>query len=334
MKCENPVIYKKRGIKDNGKQDLRYIGHMSDFSNGYDKHFDDPAWCAINNYVVIPCGRCICCRLNYSKQWADRLILASENIKYKYFITLTYDDVAIEETKVRMYNDDDELVEGFSLVKDHVQRFLKRLRKYAIENNKIDGEHIQYYLAGEYGDLNGRPHYHIILFNFIFDDLESEYSKNGYNYYQSKVLTDLWTYGRTQVCDVTYETCAYVAGYVTKKVYGDKAQKYYSDKAIIPEFCTMSRRPAIGRDLYEKQKDKIYSNDSMLLLRGDKVFEIKPPRYYDKLFDIEDHTKMNDIKLARSFHRSYYHTDKYGYSYLQTCANNVKARQKNKKGEL
>lgn len=138
MKCENPVIYKKKGIKDNGKQDLRYIGRMNEFTvNGYDKHFDDPVWCAINNYVVIPCGRCICCRLNYSKQWADRLILASENIKYKYFVTLTYDDVSIEETKVRMYNDNDDLVEGYSLVKDHVQRFMKRLRKYANVNKKL-----------------------------------------------------------------------------------------------------------------------------------------------------------------------------------------------------
>lgn len=339
MKCENPIIYKCKGyyVNDDGKtvKDLEYLGHLSEFiNNPINKHIDDPNWLSINNYVVVPCNRCICCRLNYSKQWADRLILASEHIKYKYFITLTYSDDTISSTEVKMYNNNDELVIGHSLVKDHIQKFMKRLRKYAVKNNKIDGDHIQYYLCGEYGELNGRPHYHIILFNFKIDDLVEEYSKNGYQYLQSKIITDLWTYGRTQVCNVTYETCAYVAGYVTKKVYGKEAPDFYANKAIVPEFCLMSRRPAIGRELFDRDYKNIYENDSLLLLRGDKVFEIRPPRYYDKLFDIVDHNAFNDVKVARSFHRCFKHSDKYGYDYLQTCAKIVKAKQKNKKGDL
>ena len=65
---------------------------------------------------------------------------------------------------------------------------MKRLRKKY-------GSGIRFFHCGEYGDLNGRPHYHAALLNFDFPDKKLYYSNNGFNYYLSESLSDLWPYG-------------------------------------------------------------------------------------------------------------------------------------------
>ena len=41
--------------------------------------------------ILIPCGKCIGCRLDYSRHWADRMMLELETQKKAIFLTLTYD---------------------------------------------------------------------------------------------------------------------------------------------------------------------------------------------------------------------------------------------------
>ena len=40
--------------------------------------------------LEIPCGRCIGCKLDYSRQWANRCSLEATQWQNNYFITLTY----------------------------------------------------------------------------------------------------------------------------------------------------------------------------------------------------------------------------------------------------
>lgn len=125
----------------------------------------------IHEYTEIPCGKCLECKLEYSRIWADRCMLEAKSYKDNCFITLTYDE---EHCPVKEHNN--KLVK--TLVKEDLQDFIKALRNYVnykdgkyLKKEDSDYKIIRYYACGEYGSKNKRPHYHAILFNFIPDDL-------------------------------------------------------------------------------------------------------------------------------------------------------------------
>ena len=89
--------------------------------------------------VQVPCGNCIGCRLDYSRQWANRCYLESLGSKNVYFITLTYDD---EHLPVGKFGNN-------TLVPDDLKKFLKDLRRYYSYHYKLDN--IRYFACGEYG---------------------------------------------------------------------------------------------------------------------------------------------------------------------------------------
>lgn len=96
--------------------------------------------------------------------------------------------------------------------------FLKRLRKrYA--------QPLRYYGVGEYGDLYGRPHFHLALFGFNPDDYA--------------ILMEAWGLGGVHVCELNNDTAQYITGYVTKKI----GQKDWNEigNGLHPEFARMSR---------------------------------------------------------------------------------------------
>lgn len=195
------------------------------------------------------------------------------------FITLTYNP--------------ESLPKDGSLNLRHFQLFLKRLRKKF-------GNGIRFFHCGEYGEKNFRPHYHACIFNFDFDDKVLWKSNNGVKLYTSQNLDDLWSdpdtgrsLGFTTVGDVTFESAAYVARYITKKINGDKAPEHYQGKK--PEYITMSRRPGIGRGWYEKFKSDCYPSD-FLVHDGKKM---KPPKFYDRCFEIDSPEEFALIKLNR-----------------------------------
>ena len=140
------------------------------------------------------------------------------------FVTLTYND--------------EHLPANGSLNKRDITLFLKRLRKRY-------GKGIRYYQCGEYGELLSRPHHHAILFNHDFEDKQLWSVRGGVRLYRSASLEQLWPYGYSTIGDVTFESAAYVARYVVKKITGEREGEHYRGK--MPEFATMSRRPGIGR---------------------------------------------------------------------------------------
>ena len=105
---------------------------------------------------------------------------------------------------------------GFpTLVVADVQKFMKRLRKH------FTGTRVRFYLAGEYGSRNFRPHYHAILYGIDLADFPDLYPR-GYNelkqaYYSSPTMERIWKNGFIIMSEVTSRTCAYVARYVMKK---------------------------------------------------------------------------------------------------------------------
>lgn len=241
--------------------------------------------------VKLPCGRCHECRLSHSRQWAARVMNEASLYDDNCFITLTYDDDHLPKLRDKIP----------TLQKEDIQKFFKSLKKLAV------GEKIRQLYCGEYGEKNGRPHYHACLMNCDFrDKVRIEDSRSGEKQYESATLSKLWKRGRAVLGTLTFASAAYVARYVTKKVFGPDSEKHYeavdtetgeSLGQVVREFAYPSRRPGIGHDWFLKYKNSIYPCDYMIV-DGKKV---KPPKYYDKLlerYDPELHKKVQAKRWA------------------------------------
>jgi len=194
------------------------------------------------------------------------------------FITLTYNDENIPP-------------QG-SLRKMDFQKFFKRLRQHLVrENCKIP---LRYYQCGEYGEKLGRPHYHAIIFGYDFPDKYVWCTRNNYKFYRSQLLEKLWQYGHSLIGDATYDTSAYVARYVTKKITGDKSSNHYNGK--LPEYNTMSRRRGLGYSFIQKYMSDVYPHD-YIPMKGN--FVLRPPKYYDNLYDLTNPEMFLKIKEKR-----------------------------------
>lgn len=224
--------------------------------------------------IKVPCGQCIGCRLERSRQWAVRCLHESQLHENNCFITLTYNS--------------SNLPSDGSLNKRDITCFLKRLRKRF-------GPKIRFFQCGEYGSLFSRPHHHAILFNFDFPDKVLWSTNHGTALYRSAILEELWPFGFCTVGNVTFESAAYVARYITKKITGKNAADHYGER--LPEFITMSRRPGIARDWFEKYCDDVYPKDEVVVRHG---LICKPPRYYDKIFDLTNADLLIKIKAKRT----------------------------------
>lgn len=216
--------------------------------------------------LSLPCGRCIGCRLDYSRTWATRCVHEASLYGSNCFITLTYRD------------------DRDSLCKRDFQLFMKRLRK-AFEPRKV-----RFFGAGEYGSLTSRPHYHACLFNCDFSDRRRLKGGAGSSttLYRSGQLESLWTEGISSVGSMSFASAAYVARYCLKKITGDRARDHYSRLdaegrvfSIEPEFALMSRRPGIGREWAERYRRDLLNSGGCVVVNG---HEVSMPDYYRSVF--------------------------------------------------
>lgn len=225
--------------------------------------------------TTIPCGKCIGCRLAHSRAWAVRCVHESTLHDRNCFLTLTFDD--------------DHLPDDLSVHVRDVQLFLKRLRK------SLGDIKVRFFACGEYGEKNARPHYHLIIFGYDFADDRVLLRKTPYGpLYISDHLFRLWPFGFHTIGNVTFKSCAYVARYVTKKVYGKDASAYYAGRT--PEFITMSRKPGIAHDWIIKYADDVYNYDKVVMPDG---MILRPPRYYDDFLHLTDEDRFDIIRLKR-----------------------------------
>ncbi len=240
--------------------------------------------------LSLPCSQCIGCRIDRSKQWALRCVHEASLYSYNCFITLTFNE--------------ENLNEFGTLVKADFQRFMKRLRKKFKGMEAVNGKYpIRYFHCGEYGAEMGRPHHHACLFNFDFDDKQLWKEVKGNKLYVSEDLQRLWPFGYCLIGEVTFQSAAYVARYITKKVTGDRAVEHYRRinketgecYQLEPEYITMSRRPGIAKSWYEQYKEDVYPKDFVTV--GGKKF--KPPKYYDEIYDSEYPEEMKKVKIKR-----------------------------------
>jgi len=282
MRCFHPITgWRSRQVELNGKRKIVF----------------NKAYGYTDLEVKVPCGQCVNCRLERSREWAIRCVHEAQMHQDNTFITLTYNN--------------ENLPKDGGLVKKDYQDFMKRLRK------ELWPRKIRYYHCGEYGSVRskngqvlkgllGRPHYHAILFGYQFPDLEFLKEKKGVKLYTSPSLERIWGKGFVTVGAVTFESAAYVARYVMKKrtgeqAEGDEGKNHYVKPdengelhLVQPEYTTMSRRPGIAREWFENFSDDLKKD---FITHKGKRF--KPPKYYDQIFEIEDPEHYQRIKAQR-----------------------------------
>lgn len=209
------------------------------------------------NFLTLPCGQCIACRLSHSRQWATRMVHENHMHDSSCFLTLTYNNA--------------NLPPDGSLVKEHLTKFFKRYRK------SLGAKKIRYFACGEYGSKLFRPHYHAVIFGHDFPD-KKLHQAGKFPLYTSLHLQSLWFYGFSVIAAFSFESAAYVARYCVKKVNGKLKDEHYGGR--IPEYSVMSRRPGLGADFFYKFYDDIVNQDRVISRGGRQSM---PPKYYDKL---------------------------------------------------
>lgn len=241
----------------------------------------------------LPCGKCIGCRMDNGREWSIRIQQEAMLYDRSLFLTLTYDD------SVLSHKDPPEYLKP-SLDYRHVQLFMKRLRKKyrGLQPGPKGNFPLRFYVCGEYGPQNGRPHWHMILFNMLFKDQKRW--QNGD--YVSEDLDALWQNGNCTIGDLTPGRASYAAGYVNKKQAPTHTRyermDWYTGELITvqPEFHRQSSRPGVGFWFYEKYVRDMFPND-MVVMDGRRW---TPPDYYwDKFRELAPEPVTEEVLRGR-----------------------------------
>ncbi|AXH77491.1 MAG: replication initiator protein [Microviridae sp.] len=259
MACFHPLTaWKSRDIDDINP------------SNGKLKMVFKPELGYPNTKTELPCGQCIGCRMDRARDWASRIMNEAQLHPSSCFITLTYQR------------------DNYSLNKRDIQLFLKRLRR------KHEDIKIRFFQCGEYGEQFERPHHHVILFGYDFPD-KVPFKRGGkHQQYISRELADLWPHGLHSIGTLTIDSAMYTARYVLKKFNGEKKDEHYQGRS--PEYITMSRKPGIGKEFFEKFQSDIYNHDKLVI--NDRLI-LRPAKYYDRMFEQLNPTQMRRLKVDR-----------------------------------
>lgn len=214
--------------------------------------------------VYLPCGKCIQCLNSRAKSWEVRSSLELSKYKHSICLTLTYDDEHLPPFGKLRYSD--------------VQKFIKRIRK----DCKVP---IKYMCCGEYGGTKTRPHYHIIIFNYLPPDKLRLYKRTskGTLLYKSDYLTSKWGHGFVDVGRVNHQTCRYVSQYCCKKLLNTTVKMPPRFKRIYDWKCKKSREflhcsVGFGLDWFKRNYRSVIESGKIVLGR----FTYAIPRYFIK----------------------------------------------------
>lgn len=211
---------------------------------------------------TFPCRRCLACRLNIAREKAVRCLHEAKMHEGNIFLTLTYSDEHLPSDK--LYYPD-------------WQNFIQALRQKVYCNAKTkearNALYIPYMVTGEYGELNKRPHWHALLFNYYPRDARPKYTTHAeQTVHTSATIDSLWKKGNSEFGTVTIDSAGYVARYAAKKLVHGKDHEH----DFHPIHKTSSRR-AIGRSWIEKYYQHVFDHGFVVLPNGSLC---KVPRYY------------------------------------------------------
>ncbi|AXH74656.1 MAG: replication initiator protein [Microviridae sp.] len=240
---------------------------------------------------IVPCGYCNFCLQLKRMDWCFRLSEEQRDARSAYFITLTYSPECLPS-----HGD---------LVPDDHKNFLKRLRKF--QEKLFDGLlSIRYFMAAEYGEIFGRPHYHYIIFNLIPQTVNA--------------LEKIWGKGRVDVGSCTGASIGYVTSYCINR---------FNYPGREPPFSRMSRKPGLGANYLSKKIIRYHVESKVSDVSRNGVSAHMPRYYRHKIFDDSQRRELRkvqllemettydrDIKRLKRFHSNPY----YYYDERRRCA--------------
>ena len=327
MTCFHPhKAYQAIGVKnpETGRKIIRYSGKgmvklKLNYDPGYEVYkYEGDVYDYRYKPVNLPCNNCIGCRIERARQWSLRNYHEASVSSSACFITLTFGDEAtidnvfrLDEFKNLSRNRKFEEARKRinTLVRGDFSRFIKRLRKILREGYYYydelgrkqfyqQKEGLRFYACGEYGELNERPHYHALIYNFDFPGKQYIATQDGHMYWTHPVLEKAWGYGFVYISDFTINTASYVSRYVTKKINGRLKDEWYQGKE--PEYQVCSNRPGIGRKWFEQHMSDVYPTDEVIFpAKSGKKIKMKPPKYYDNLYDKFAPDDFEQVKAVR-----------------------------------
>lgn len=201
--------------------------------------------------MVVPCGRCAFCAATRRSDWATRLEYESKLHVVKKFVTLTYANPHLT------------WCHGVpQLVKADLQKWFKRVRKA--------GAKFRYYAVGEYGSHTYRPHYHVLVFGDVSDD----------------VIRLSWKFGTVHIGTVTQASINYCLGYMVNKRWT------HCHNRVAP-FSLMSRKPGLGAN---------YLSDAMIRWhrsgRKNYVLADGAKRHLPRYYKVKIFSKIDLVRIA------------------------------------
>lgn len=229
--------------------------------------------------LTVPCGKCLQCRIQKRREWSLRMLHELDNWHDAVFLTLTYSPDKMPIVPVGLKYGP--MPSNGTLVKKHLQDFIKRLRR----DLDYEKRKIKYFACGEYGDERERPHYHAIIYGI------------GLSGKDKNLVCQNWTY-----CDwnnssifkgsfgvVEPDSIRYVAQYIDKKYTGELADKQYKLRGREPVFRILSQ--GIGKEYIYKCAEQMYQKGHIT----HKGIPQSIPRYYlNKLDEIGLRPDLND----------------------------------------
>ena len=250
MACENPLRMMNPRYKKMAP-DVRLSYSRSCFG------MDTPP----DYYIEVPCGCCQACEKRRMFDFRVRLMYEHAAYPNSAFITLTFNDENLQRFK-----DDPNKA---------VRLFLDRARKFY-------GKGLRHWIVAEYGTLNGRIHYHGLLFN----------TPPKFN---AERLASLWDYGYVWLGYANPETVKYITKYVTKSAScGKKPPRIITSKGI-------------GESYISPETVRFHISDDNTLRPYIHVGGVKfplPRYYYGKIF-------TDDLKLQMVLDRFYNPPEKF-----------------------
>lgn len=234
--------------------------------------------------IVVPCRHCLGCHIDYSRQWANRMLVELDDMKSGVFVTLTYrpSDLPLTDQGVA------------TLRKRDWQLFMKRLRKH------FTAKRLRFFMCGEYGSKRGRPHYHAIIFGLSLSDFPDlrpvGVSEIGSVHFTSQLLENIWSHGFIGIDEVNYKTCAYVARYVLKKHFGLSKKQLCG---AVPEFVLSSRRPGIG--FLSAPERASSQSDFITIGASDGVHTFRTPKSILQKAILSDKQEVVDISYDKIY---------------------------------
>lgn len=246
-------------------------------------------WVDLVDYIEIPCGKCEVCKANQARQKGERAMAEASLYLYNECINLTYNEENLPRNSSGR---------GTLRYKD-VQLFKKRLLKYWKEHYNEDK--IKFLCACEYGEKYGRPHYHMIMFNFqCHDKYAWGESKKGSKQFRSPIIEKLWGLGNVTLGEVTPETIQYVSNYCLKKFKGKKAKGIYEKMGIEPEMVRGSNQNGLGSAFWAQHKETYEEHGKCFLGTFNGLKTLCVNRYYDELLKREKgEERLKEIKEER-----------------------------------